>query len=69
MRRRLARRAGALPARGELEITVTPGERLSPETVARYAGRGVRRLVPYHRATTEEALRTFIDATASALIK
>jgi probable F420-dependent oxidoreductase len=56
------------PALGALEITVTPSERLSPETVARYAELGVHRLVPYRRASTEEALRAFIDTTATTLI-
>jgi probable F420-dependent oxidoreductase len=54
-------------ALGALEITVTPSERLSPETVARYAELGVHRLVLYRRAQTEDALRAFIDTTASSL--
>lgn len=53
---------------GALEITVTPSERLTPETVARYAELGVHRLVLHRRAQTEDALRTFIDTTASSLI-
>jgi probable F420-dependent oxidoreductase len=55
-------------ALGELEITVTPSEQLSPENVQRYAELGVHRLVPYRRAQTEEAMRGFIDKTATTLI-
>jgi probable F420-dependent oxidoreductase len=55
-------------ALGDLEITVTPSERLSPETIARYAEAGVHRLVPYRRAASEDALRRFIDDTAKNFI-
>jgi probable F420-dependent oxidoreductase len=53
---------------GGLDITVTPSERLSPETVQRYADLGVQRLVLYRRADTEEALLDFVHKTADTLI-
>jgi probable F420-dependent oxidoreductase len=55
-------------ALGELEITVTPSERLSRDTVQRYADLGVQRLVLYRRAHTDEALLAFIRTTADTLI-
>jgi probable F420-dependent oxidoreductase len=53
---------------GRLEISVTPSERLSPETVQRYAELGVDRLIPYPRAKTEDELHRFIETTAETLI-
>jgi hypothetical protein len=53
---------------GELEITVTPSERLSRDTVQRYADLGVQRLVLYRRAQTEEALLAFIRTTADTVV-
>jgi hypothetical protein len=47
---------------------VTPSERLSPQTVGRYAELGVHRLVLDRRARTEEALRAFIETTAGTLM-
>jgi probable F420-dependent oxidoreductase len=53
---------------GDLDITVTPSERLSPETVQRYADLGVQRLVLYRRADTEAALLDFVHKTSDTLI-
>ena len=53
---------------GRLEISVTPSEQLSPETVQRYAELGVDRLIPYRRAKTEDDLHRFIDTTGETLI-
>ncbi len=53
---------------GALEISVTPRERLEPDTVRRYAELGVDRLILYRSAATEEQLLAFIDATAGTLI-
>jgi probable F420-dependent oxidoreductase len=66
--REAQRRYGRPQALGALDITVTPSERLSPETVQRYADLGVQRLVLYRRAQTEAALLEFIAKTAATVI-
>jgi probable F420-dependent oxidoreductase len=62
-RAELGRPAG----KGELEISVTPRERLDASVVERYAELGVHRLIVFHPgATVDDVLRS-VEATAALL--
>jgi hypothetical protein len=54
---------------GLLEITTTPGARLSPKTVRRYTESGVQRLVLYRRAQAADELLRFLEKTAATLVQ
>ncbi len=51
---------------GELEMTVTPRGRLTPETATAFAELGVHRLVPFARLTPE-GVRETIEASLAAV--
>lgn len=55
-------------ALGELEISITPARRLTPEMHAAYAELGVDRLIlqPGRRAQTKDELLAFVEANAPA---
>jgi probable F420-dependent oxidoreductase len=53
-------------ALGELEITVTPRQPLTPESVAAYAALGVDRLVPFP-PSTPEGVSTAIETSVAAV--
>jgi probable F420-dependent oxidoreductase len=55
------------PELGELEITVTPRGRLTPERAAAFADIGVDRLVVYPRGGTPDAVEAAIDTSATAV--
>lgn len=55
------------PELGELEITVTPRGRLTPERAAAFADVGVDRLVVYPRGGTPDAVETAIDTSVAAV--
>jgi probable F420-dependent oxidoreductase len=61
---------GQRPAElGDLEISVTPPMRLTPEVIARYEEIGVHRLIPAcHAATPDEALR-FVDKLGALIAR
>jgi hypothetical protein len=62
-----ARHVTRPPALGELELTITPPGRLTPESVAGFAELGVHRLVPRvpPRADgVERAIDNALEATA-----
>jgi alkanesulfonate monooxygenase SsuD/methylene tetrahydromethanopterin reductase-like flavin-dependent oxidoreductase (luciferase family) len=54
---------------GELEISITPGPTLDPDTAKRYADLGVHRLIPFRRAKTEQELLDFISQTRDSLVE
>jgi probable F420-dependent oxidoreductase len=56
------------PGLGDLEITVTPRSRLTPDRAAAYAELGVYRLVVYPRVTDVTALGATIDSSAEAVL-
>ena len=54
-------------ALGQLEISITPAARLTPELVDSYAAIGVQRLIPFPRMKTAEELLDFVEETARLL--
>jgi probable F420-dependent oxidoreductase len=65
--RKAASQVERRPELGELEITVTPRGRLTPERAAAFADVGVDRLVVYPRGGTPEAVEAAIDASVAAV--
>lgn len=55
------------PDLGELEITVTPRGRLTPDRAAAFAQLGVDRLVVYPRAANIDGVRAAIEASVEAV--
>jgi len=54
-------------ALGQLEISITPAARLTPELVGSYAAIGVQRLIPFPRMKTAEELLDFVEETGRLL--
>ena len=66
------KRAGAIHERpaqlGDLEISITPRARLTPEAVRQYEDLGVARLILLQTGRTESALLEFVASTADTFI-
>jgi len=54
-------------ALGQLEISITPAAKLTPELVGSYAAIGVQRLIPFPRMKTAEELLDFVEETGRLL--
>lgn len=63
-----AERAERPASLGEIEISITPARRLTPDMYAEYAELGVDRLIlqPGRKAQTRDELLAFVDANAPA---